>query len=146
MTDGSSRPGARGHAVGWSLVAGALIALTIAVFAWTGAPNPPSLGTPRFQGTVDTPPDCTGPCPSTRPVFEDIPPDVRVTVHWIDVSAGAVQFSIWTPYLGQPVCDQIGSSGLCTFSSLYPGGNYTFEAGILNDEYGQQVNFTGYYD
>jgi len=74
-----------------------------------------------------------------------LPTVSEVSVHWIDQSGGLVQFAVLAPgsFTPNAVCQGLGSSGNCTFSST--AGTYNIDAFNNVSENSQTVSFTATY-
>lgn len=119
----------------------AIVVVLILLWKPSAIATLPAVGS--FSGVVESPINCTGPsCPVELPGVSNLPPGVNVTVRWTDVSGGTAEFSIWSPF--QQVCVEKGAGGVCSFVSV--GGNYTFSAFNLTNQYAQQIDYNGTYD
>lgn len=124
------------------LVALASFAATAIFLVLFWAPGPVT-----FSGVVYTAPgDCGFGCPGIPVVSNYLSAGANVTVRWIDVSGGTVSFAIWSPAAFGPVCDENGTSGVCSFY-VFTSGNYTFVAGNPGNYSGpgQVVDYQGTY-
>lgn len=75
---------------------------------------------PEFSGVATTFANCTGPnCSVVIYDVNFIPPVVNVTVRWIDVSGGAVLFTVSSP--SGLVSHEVGTLGGCSF--VFGGGD-----------------------
>jgi hypothetical protein len=122
-----------------------LVPIAVVVFLlvgfWDWIPTSISGQVPVFGG---------GPCyasPAQCEGFQiSFPSGQIVTVHWVDESGGVVEFQVFArgPVVGPvPQCDENGSSGGCSFTSV--ANYYTFSAYMSATEGGQLVNFTASY-
>jgi hypothetical protein len=94
-----------------------------------------------LSGTVVA---CNFSCPAELTSHQQFSSGIRVTIDWVDVSGGGVNFYVMSPN-GIVVCHQAGGSGSCSLNST--GGSYTFRADLTNfsSESTQLVNYTAKY-